>query len=145
MPFHSHGSQMNGFPLPSLSSAPILPVFTSPILTSFQSASLNYCHGQAITLGRVCLWNGGREGGHVSEERGWQCLAYQCRLYVYRCVGEGVHMCEHACAHLYVCAPLHMCVCVLTCDTPVGQLLATHHDLLYRQRGRWHRFDICEG
>lgn len=90
MPFHIHGSWMNGFPLPSSSHLSLLPSspFFSPIFTLFRPASLNYCHGQATTSGEA-LCEGGREGrrcGYGCDERRRQFVTYQQMVYVYRCV-----------------------------------------------------------
>lgn len=124
MPFHIHGSQMNGFPLPSSSHLSLLLSFpfSSPIFTLFRPASLNYCHGQATTSGEALHedWRvgWGEEGKrrrcvYGCDERRRQLLTYQRTVYVYRCV--------------CMCVGMRACAFVCLCDMPMGQLLATHH------------------
>ena len=130
MPFHIHGSQMNGFPpLPLL-----IPLSTHPPL--FPPPSLR-CSGQlpSITVMgrpqhrvRLCVWirgwggTGGRRRRrrrcvYGCDERRRQLLTYQRTVYVYRCVCMCVGMRASFCAR----------ASVRLRDMPMGQLLATHH------------------
>lgn len=114
MPFHIHGSQMNGFPLPSsfhLSPLPPLLPLSFPIFTLFRPASLNYCHGQATTSGEA-LWVDWRLGRmrrmcvYECDEGRRQLVTCQHTVYVYRCV----YMCGHA---FPVSMPVHLCAYVI--------------------------------
>lgn len=104
MPFHIHGSQMNGFPPPHLlpSSSHLSLLLSFPFFLPPSS----HCSGQlpSITVtGRPQhrVWGGGVGGGvsawwkgrgrrrrcvYGCDERRRQSLTYQRAVYVYRCV-----------------------------------------------------------
>lgn len=127
MPFHIHGSQMNGFPLPSsfhlsLSShpSPFAPHPPHSVPASFPQLLSRAGHN--IRGGCVDGWEGGvwkrreqKENVYYGcDERRRQLLTYQHTVYVYRCVIR-VRVCVCVCA----------CAAVCLCDMPMWQSLAT--------------------
>ncbi len=128
MPFHIHGSQMNGFPLPSSSHLSLLlsfPFFL-PHLHTVPASFPQLLSRAGHNIGGGSAW--GLEGGAGEEgrrrrcvygcdERRRQLLTYQRTVYVYRCVCM--------CVGMRGCFRASALVCL--CDMPMGQLLATHH------------------
>lgn len=138
MPFHIHGSQMNGFPLPSSSHLSLLPsspfffFFSLPHLCTVPASFPQLLSQAGHNIGgRLCVWirgwggrrGGGRGGGgggdvYVDVMRGGDSWWHTSARYMF----TGVFVCVWAC--MAVSLPVHMCV---MCDMPMGQLLATHH------------------
>lgn len=138
MPFHIHGSQMNGFPPPHLlpSSSHLSLLLSFPFFLPPSS----HCSGQlpSITVtGRPQhrVWGGGGggvggeslhggrggEGGgdvYMDVMRGGDSRWHTSARYMF----TGVFICVWACVAVSVPGAL---VCL--CDMPMGQLLATHH------------------
>lgn len=145
MPFHIHGSQMNGFPLPSSSHLSLLlcfPFFFSPIFTLFRPASLNYCHAQAPTSGKALPvdWAVGwerREGGRdVYCIWMWWEEETVCDIPVH---GLCLQVCLYVCGHAWLFPCLWVC---LIC--PWANCLP--HTMSVVAMALWQQqFDICEG
>lgn len=127
MPFHIHGSQMNGFPLPSSSHLSLLLCFPffSPHLHTVPASfpQLLSRAGHNIGGGSACELDGGvgEEGRrkrcvlYMDVMRGGDSLWHTSARFMF----TGVFVCVWACVAVSVPVGLS--------DMPMGQLLATHH------------------
>lgn len=125
MPFHIHGSQMNGFPLPSSFHLSLLPSFPfcpppSPLCSS-QLPSITVT-GRPQHQGRLCGWMGG--WGVEEEGAEGKCVLWMWweEETVADIPAHGI--CLQVC---YMCACVCVCACaaVCLCDMPMWQSLAT--------------------